>query len=332
MFYLRFVLSLILLWSSQAFAQPKHSFKDFIEIEQGRSLYVEYTAPAKGMPTLIVLNGLTYSARNNHRYVEPLIEQGVGILLYDPMGMGKTLLRYAPVTENIPFENQVYDLALLLDTLGFKGRQNFAGLSYGGGLAIAYAAAYPERVEKVIAMAPFTESLEGQNSIIEAQIAASRWFWPFNQMSDEELYEYFFRQLVYTTYPISEPSVLENPYKLDAVMRMALGARPFKASEVAHLIPDGSLHLVVARQDQYIPTIVLDEFWDAIPESKKASRLYLTGTEHKIVEFVANFSAAWTFKILMGEEILFQNRDFEGFPFLRRVLLDGTTYYPNMGL
>lgn len=329
---IRIVLGFCFFWTSLSWAQVDHSFKDFVEIEQGRSLYVEYTAPAEGMPTLVVLNGLTYSAKNNHRYIKPLINAGVGILSFDPIGMGKTLLRYAPITENIPFDNQVRDLGLLLDVLGMQGPQHIAGLSYGGGLAIAFAAQYPERVKNIIAMAPFTQPLEAQDAIIRAQIYTAKWVWPFNQMSEDELYEHFFRQLVYTTYPFSEPIVLENPYKLDAVMRMALGARHFNASEVAHLVPDNSLHLIIARQDQYIPTRVLEDFWNAVPERVKASRLHLTGSEHKIVEFVPDFAAAWTFKILMGEEVLFQKRDFEGFPFFGKVYYDGEIYFSDLGL
>lgn len=317
---------LVVFFSSNAFAQPLDSFKDFIEIENGRSLYVEYTAPAEGMPTLILLNGLTYSTRNNHRYVAALKKQGIGVLSYDPMGMGKTLLRYAPVREIIPLESQVKDLALLLDKLNFQDSLNLAGLSYGGGLALAFAATYPERVKNIIAMAPYTEALEGQDLLVRSQINMSKWIWPFSQMSYEQLYFYFFKQLVYTTYPFIEPTILGNPYRLDAVLYMALGIKDFKALDIIDSIPDGSLHLVVARQDQYIPTRDLNEFWDAVPDSKKASRMYLNGSEHKIIEFVPNFAAKWTYHILMNESEVKSGQDFEGYPFLGGTILPNNTF------
>lgn len=321
------LLSFVFLWSTQAMAQPKSSFKGFVEIETGRSLYVDYTAPRDGQPTLIVLNGLTYSTWNNEAFVLPLKKQGVGILLFDPMGMGRTLLRYAPVQAVIPFMDQVRDIKLLLDTLEFKGPQNFAGLSYGGGLGIAFASQYPEMVKNVVMMAPFTQPLEGQDKMVKGYIEASRFVWPFNQMSEEELYTYFFRNVVYSTYPLSEPIVLENPFKLEAVMHMALGGRYFDAKSIAHLVPNKSLHLVIARQDQYIPVEVLDSFWDAVPARAKASRLYVTGSEHKVVEAIPRFMASWVYKVLKGDENLYKNIDFEGYPFLNKIVHDGKVFF-----
>lgn len=322
-----FLLSLVFLWNADAVAQPKSSFKGFIEIENGRSLYVDYTAPKNGQPTVIVLNGLTYSTWNNEAFVRPLKQQGVGVLLFDPMGMGRTLLRYAPIQAVIPFMDQVRDIKLLLEALDFKGPQNFAGLSYGGGLGIAFASQYPEMVKNVVMMAPFTQPLEGQDKMVKDSIAASRSFWPFNQMSEDELYTYFFRNVVYSTYPLSEPIVLENPFKLEAVMNMALGGRYFNAKSIAHLVPRKSLHLVVARQDQYIPVEILDGFWGAVPEAAKASRLYVTGSEHKVVEAIPRFMASWVYKVLKGDENLYKNLDFEGYPFLNKIIHNGNGIY-----
>lgn len=321
------LLSFVFLWNVQLMAQPKSSFKGFVEIETGRSLFVDYTAPREGQPTLIVLNGLTYSTWNNETFVLPLKKQGVGILLFDPIGMGRTLLRYAPVKAVIPFMDQVRDLKLLLDVLEFKGPQTFAGLSYGGGLGIAFASQYPNMVKNVVMMAPFTQPLEGQDKMVKDYIAASRSLWPFNQMSEEELYTYFFRNVVYSTYPLSEPIVLENPFKLEAVMHMALGGRYFNAKSLAHLVPKKSLHLVVARQDQYIPVETLDSFWNAVPESAKASRLYVNGSEHKLVEAVPRFMASWVYKVLQGDKNLYKNIDFEGYPFLNKITRDGNILF-----
>lgn len=320
------LLSIVFLWNISAMAQPKSSFKGFVEIETGRSLYVDYTAPRDGQPTVIVLNGLTYSTWNNEAFVAPLKKQGVGVLLFDPMGMGRTLLRYAPVQAVIPFMDQVRDIKLLLATLKFEGPQNFAGLSYGGGLGIAFASQYPEMVKNVVMMAPFTQPLEGQDKMVKDYIAAFRFVWPFNQMSEEELYIHFFRNVVYSTYPLSEPIVLENPFKLESVMNMALGGRYFDAKSIAHLVPKNSLHLVVARQDQYIPVEVLDGFWAAVPESVKASRLYVTGSEHKVVEAIPRFMASWVYRVLKGEEQLYKNFDFEGYPFLNRIIYNGDSF------
>ncbi len=57
---------------------------------------------------------------------------------------------------------------------------------------------------------------------------------------------------------------------------------------------------MIARQDQYIETSVLDEYWDAVPLEARASRLYINGSEHKMVEAVPNFTASWVYEIITG--------------------------------
>lgn len=312
---------MVSLWccSVSALAAPQ-SIKGFVAISSSRSLYVDYVAPKEGMPTVILLNGLTYSTVQWDRFAETLLQKGVGVLRYDPYGMGQTLLRYAPMLAVIPIQNQVSDLAALLSVMNIQGPYNLAGLSYGGGLAAGFVAAYPEKIGKMIMMAPFTRPLDGQDNWIKAQIWATRNIFPYNQYSDEDLYDYYLHQIVYATYPSAEPIVLENPFKLEAVFRMAQGIRHFNAENVVNSIPVGALHLMVARQDQYIPGGVLQDYWDKVPESARASRLFINGSEHKMVEAVPYFTASWVYEILMNNPNISGGRTFEGFPFLGEVI------------
>ena len=64
-------------------------------------------------------------------------------------------------------------------------------------------------------MAPYTQPLKGQDDWIKQQISVTRMQFPFNPYSDEQLYDYFLRQICFSTYPSLEPIVLENPYKLE---------------------------------------------------------------------------------------------------------------------
>ncbi len=287
----------------------------FVQVSAQRELYVDYVAPERGLPTVVLINGLTYSTRQWENFVQPLIAKGVGVLRYDPFGQGQTLLKYAPILAPIPYQDQIADLKVLLEKLKIKGPYNLVGLSYGGGIAAGFAAAYPSLIKNLVMMAPFTRPLDGTDNWIKAQIWATRQIFPLNKMSDDDLYDYYLHQIVYATYPQAEPIVLENPFKLEATYRLVQGIRKARPIDLTHTIPSRALHLMIARQDQYINTSVLDEYWDAVPLEARASRLYINGSEHKMVEAVPNFTAAWVYEIVTGNKRLFKGQDFEGYPY-----------------
>lgn len=296
-------------------AQEASAVKGFVAVSLERELFVDYVPAKRNQPTIVLINGLTYSTRQWESFVDPLLRKGVGVLRYDPVGQGQTLLKYAPVTKVIPVKNQVEDLKALLKVLKISAPYNFAGLSYGGGIATEFAAAYPELVQNLILMAPFTQPLEQTDKWIKSQIWATRTIFPFNKVSDDDLYDYFLHQIVYLTYPQAEPIVLENPFKLEATFRLVQGIRKARPIDNTEALPEKSVHLMIARQDQYIETKVLDDYWDAIPKSARASRLYVNNSEHKMVEAVPNFTAAWVYEILKGNKKLYEGKDFEGYPY-----------------
>ncbi len=289
--------------------------RGFVAISSQKELFVDYV-PAQGQkPTVVLINGLTYSTRQWDNFAEALIAKGIGVFRYDPIGQGQTLLKYAPILAPIPYQDQIKDLHDLLAVMKLKGPYNLVGLSYGGGIAAGFAAAYPNLVKNLVMMAPFTRPLDGTDNWIKAQIWATRQMFPYNKMSDDDLYDYFLHQIVYATYPQAEPIVLENPFKLEATYRLVQGIRKARPIDQTDKIPARALHLMIARQDQYIATSVLDEYWDAVPTAARASRLYINGSEHKIVEAVPNFTAAWVYEIVTGNKKLYKGADFEGYPF-----------------
>ena len=310
----QFVVMLSITLGSMAFAKNE-VLTGFIEIKKGHELYVEYNLPKEGMPTVVLVNGLTYTLRQWDDFVAPLVAKGIGVLRYDPIGMGKTLLKYAPITSVIPYDEQVKDLKILLEKLEVPAPYNMVGLSYGGGIIASYTAEYPQDIKNLILMAPFTRPLDDMDRWIQGQIWATRKIFPFNPYSDDDLYDYFLRQIVYSTYPPAEPIVLENPFKLEAVYRLVQGIRKARPIDVTATIPQRSLHLMIARKDQYINTSVLNEYWDAVPVQARASRLYINDSEHKMVEDVPNFTASWVLEILSGNERLYKGQDFEGYPY-----------------
>jgi len=268
-------------------------------------VYVQHKPAARNASTIVLLNGLTYTTREWAPFASALnsLNPDSGVLRYDMKGMGKTLLNdRLPVDYAISHSNQVKDLKALLDKLGLK-KVELVGLSYGGGIGIAFAKAHPSYVTRLILMAPFTEALEDQDKMIKRQIEATRIAFPYNPASDDELYDFFLRQTIYTTYPLAEPIVLENPFKLEAVFRMVQGIRRFKAEEVVKNFPNIPVHLMVANQDQYIPQPVMDRFWAALPDRNRASRINISRSEHKMPEAIPAYAAAWVMEILKNPAV-----------------------------
>lgn len=280
----------------------------------GRTVYVDHLPAASGKATLVLLNGLTYSTKDWDAYTTQLRKRapGFGILRFDMIGMGQTLLKGTlPVNYGIPYTDQVELTAKVMRQLGIE-KAFVAGLSYGGGIAIAFGTAHPEMVEQLILMAPFTEPLQAMDQFIRNEVAGNRLTFPLNPASDDELYDFFLRQFIYATYPSLEPSVLDNPYKLEAIFRMTQGIRHWDTLGATRRSLNVATHLMVAAQDQYIPREVHDRFWSNVPSSARASRIVISRTEHKIPEAVPAFAAAWTAQILNGASDLNQGYSFDG--------------------
>jgi pimeloyl-ACP methyl ester carboxylesterase len=301
----------------------------FVEVGD-HSLYVDYIKPAPGKPVIVLLNGLTYRLGCWDAFTRALDGDGYGILRYDMIGMGQTLLKEAPLVKPIPFDDQIVDLKNLLEALNINEPVHLVGLSYGGGVAIKFSADYPELVASAVLMAPYIAPLESQDNWIRLQIQQTRLLNPANPASFEELYDYFLRIIVFSTYPIAEPIVLENPFKLEATYRLAQGARTFDAAKFIDEMPAGKLHLVVARNDQYVENGIHDDYWEKLDPSARVSRLYIEGSEHKIPEAVPRFAADWVKRIVEGDPLISGDRTFVGTPW-RHSAESGADKIENLG-
>lgn len=292
-------------------AAATYDVEGFVKISAEKELFIQWQKADAGKPTVVLLNGLTYSTRQWNEFAQALHAYGIGVVQYDMTGMGQTLLKYAPVTDVITYQTQIQELKQLLVKLKIK-QANLIGLSYGGGIAIAFAGAYPELVNKVILMAPYTAPLATQDLWIKMQVLSTRLMFPYNPYSNEELYDYYLRYNVYTTYPAAEPIVLENPFKLEATFRMAQGVRHLDSVKAVAKAPTKSVHLVIAGNDEYIDRSVLEKFWTEIPESARASKMIILGSKHKIPENVPQFSADWVATIFQNLRRVQNGQIFEG--------------------
>lgn len=289
-------------------------FKGYVDLGPHKSIYVELIAGQPGKPTLVLLNGLTYDTRYWAPFVKAFKPFGYSILMYDPVGMGRTLIKENAADNTIAIEQQAADLDALTNRLGLRGKLNVMGLSYGGGLAAVFAQRFPQRTQNAIAVCPYTEPLTQQDLMIKSQIATTRVMFPLNPASDDELYAFFLWQNINTTYPMLEPSILDFPLKKRGVFQLVQGLRKYDFQAVARAIPPRTLHLVRANLDEYIASGVLERWWALVNPIGRASKLVVQSSHHKIPEEQPEFLARWVNQILIGNPALFLGQPFDGDP------------------
>ena len=321
----------LVLWSALSYLcadAHAESVKGFVSLDDKTSVYVDYEEKSSTSDVVVFLNGLTYDTTDWDRLIHAGAKQwSANLPRYDMRGQGRTLIKHGPIFEDVPFEQQVEELSRLLQKLEIKKPVILLGLSYGGGIAQAFAARFPSRVKSIVLLAPYVGPLKQQDQWIRAQIRWTRYQFPYNTATDDELYDYFLRQLVYSTYPSAEPSILSHPYKLEAVFRMVKTMRGMDVAAQARRFPDHSVHLVVALKDQYITLDEMNAFWGLIPTTKRASRMNIIGSEHKLDKSVPRFFAGWMNEILNGNESVTNGRVFEGDP-IKGEAISGTVRIP----
>lgn len=106
----------------------------FVKIREGRELWVDFLKPEAGQPVVVLVNGLTYRTGIWDAFVEKLKGDGLGILRYDPRGMGETMIKEGFPKAEIPIAEQARDLNSLLSKLGLRSPVHIVTLSYGGAL------------------------------------------------------------------------------------------------------------------------------------------------------------------------------------------------------
>lgn len=320
----------LLFFALQTQAKPKAFY---LRVAEDRELYIEHFPAKAGKETIVLLNGLTYVASDWNSLTEDLLRRGFGVIRYDMAGMGQTLERnlaaghFEMLQKPITFEDQVEDLNLVLKHFKIKKAQ-LLGLSYGGGIGIAFATRYPNKVANLVALAPYVHALENQDTWIKSQIWYTRSIYPHNPFSDEALYDYFLRMLIYSTYPIAEPTLLGGaPHyvlqRIEAVLRMVQGIREWRAERDTASLPRSKFHLVVAGQDEYVPRQNMDRFWEAVPAPARASYLNLRQAKHKMNLVTPAMVGAWTEMVVRGHSLLRKKQIFEADIYTGEVYFEG---------
>lgn len=345
--YKFFVWIIFFVWLSEGQAHTsleRQVTETIVEVEEGVRLYTKVYQGLPGKPVVVVLNGLTQDTSHWQRALKPLLEEGLTVVLYDAFLQGQSLKTYIedhralqrawrdpmtqpliweewayygrkPIFPLVPVERQSELLSALLNKLGFYEPVLLWGLSYGGGVALDFAARYPQKVKSTVLMAPFVAPLPDQDHMIRSFITRFRLFYPFFPYSDDQLYDYILRTLVLYTYHFSEPSIWKwGALQPHAAYELVRGIRHLQSKELTQKLGAGSLHLVVAGEDAYIPQSLLDNFWQQAPDEVRGSYLFVEGVEHKLQESVGAYVGSWLVEVARQNTLLTGGRVFDGRP------------------
>ncbi len=119
-----------------------------LEVNGARMAVDEYGA---GAPVVLV-HGLGTTATDLWKNVTAELASDFRVVAYDLRGSGSSQVAPGPY----PIELLAGDLAALIDALGLD-RVAIVGHSLGGGIALQYAAAHPERTRAVVGVAAVAE-------------------------------------------------------------------------------------------------------------------------------------------------------------------------------
>lgn len=309
---------------------PETGVSGYVALKSGDQIYVHVYNADSNLEPIVFLNGLSQDV-SDWRALFPIIENSKRpLIFFDNLYQGRSLKKYLsekktrfpltsplgaerafygedakPLFKSVPITEQSQDIINLLDFLGVNTKVDLVGLSYGGGSALEIASTFSDRVRNVIMLAPYVGPLETQDQMIRAKVALLRKMYPISRYSApeyyNELYDYFLRDLVYTTYYISEPSIIRWGFmQTVGAYELIRGIRHIVSADLVKTVPDHSIHLAIAGHDQYIPEKMLTDFWGTIPESKRGSILKVVNVEHKLNESVGPLIANYVLSIVDG--------------------------------
>ncbi|MBN4081446.1 alpha/beta hydrolase [Caldithrix abyssi] len=124
----------------------------FVELSEGWTHY-QIEGPATA-PVVVLIHGFSVPYYVWDGTFETLVEAGFRVIRYDEYGRGYS--DRPGVTYNGAFyEKQLLEL---LDALKIDAPIHLAGISMGGGVVGSFTAHYPEKVNKLVLVAPIVES------------------------------------------------------------------------------------------------------------------------------------------------------------------------------
>jgi pimeloyl-ACP methyl ester carboxylesterase len=136
--------------------------KDFVSLKNGSVSY-GWNGPVEG-EIVVMVHGFSTPRVVFMQNVGALAKAGFRVLTYDHFGRGFS------DRPDVKYDKLLYDdeLIELLDVLGIKTAVNLIGYSMGGGISTIFAANHPERVKRLVLIAPvgFIPKQSGINKLL----------------------------------------------------------------------------------------------------------------------------------------------------------------------
>jgi pimeloyl-ACP methyl ester carboxylesterase len=128
----------------------------YITLSDGVTHY-ELSGPSEG-PLVVLVHGGTIPFYAWDAQMPALREAGFRVLRYDHFGRG-----YSD-RPRVDYDRALYQKQLgdLLAALDIEGPVNLVGVSFGGAIAATFAEAHPERMAKLVLIAPVVDYAEGK--------------------------------------------------------------------------------------------------------------------------------------------------------------------------
>lgn len=128
----------------------------FIKLSDGYTHY-ELSGPANG-ESVVLVHGATLPMWSWDKQVPFLVKAGYRVLRYDEYGKG-----FSSKPVNIKYGKELFNRQLeeLIEQLDIKLPVHLVGTSFGGGIITVYAYRNPEKVNKLVYVAPGTSGLRG---------------------------------------------------------------------------------------------------------------------------------------------------------------------------
>lgn len=321
------LLALISLLANFANAKAADSFKGYVQVDQDHEVYVEYSAPQTGQPTVVLVNGLVYNLHRWDPYVEKLTAQGIGVLRYYFRGQLLTLTREAERTTTpkfmktgLDYRDLAIELAQLLDAMDIREKINVIGLSYGASIAAQFAETHPEKVDNLILMAPLVVSLDRYNPMgawIRQSLDSIRFWW--GPLWGPKAYEYYYGT-IYHSYLVDQgitreqipPEVAKIPdlYK-EAVFHQVRAVRDFDLRKFSFK-KVANVHLMLSAEEDAPALADQYQSWQAWETASLGSLVNIRGSSHAIPDSMPVFAASLTQRILRGDRALQRGRIYSG--------------------
>ena len=227
---------------------------------------VNYHDKGTGNPVLLIHgSGPGVTAWANWRLSIPALSKHARVIAPDMAGFGYTSVDGTGIPDRLMWLAQ---LTGLLDKLGLQ-RVSVVGNSFGGGIALAFAHAYPERVDKLVLMGavgvsfPISEGLNkvwGYSPSLEAMHELLGIFVYDSSFVSDDLVEMRYRASTRSDVQQRFEALFPEP-RQQSVERLALSPEQLKSIRANTLIIHG-------RQDKVIPLAVSKKLKELLPLSK----------------------------------------------------------------